>query len=97
MRICLNERMNRLGKFSHLLVSIVFLTTISLDSVAHVTHIDADHELECPLSNNNIVESDTPNAIERMEFSPELVNSFVQKLYSKPSNSLFESRAPPRI
>ncbi len=88
--------MNRLGKFSHLLVSFFFLATISLDSVAHVTHIDADHELECPFSNNNLVETDITEAIERIEFSPELTNAFTQNFYSKPSNSLFESRAPPR-
>ena len=87
--------MKRISKFTSLFVSFFFLTTISLDSVAHVTHVDGDHELECPLSNNNVVESDIVEAIERIEFSPELVASFTQNFYSKPSNSLFESRAPP--
>ena len=89
--------MKHFGKFSHLLVSFFFLTTISLDSVAHATHHDVDHELECPFSNNNLIEAEAIETLNHIDFSPVFVDAFTQSFYFKQENNLFDTRAPPII
>lgn len=89
--------MNRIKKLSYCLLGFFFLATISLDSIAHITHIDADHELECPFSNNKPVEAELTALIDRIDVRTILIDAFTQSFYYKTKNSLFLSRAPPRI